>query len=235
MGTGGKIATGVALVALLGLGGWYLDQRMESKMEQTIHDYILAHPEILPEAMENLRKKDAIQRLASVRSVVETPFPGAILGNPDGKVTLVEFSDFACGYCRHSLPDVQKLIAENPDLRVVVRELPIISPLSPDAAKMGLAAATQGKFAQFHDAMFAAGQLDPDSIEAAARKAGLDMEKARAFVESPEAEAELNRNMQLANQLGFSGTPSWVIGDDVVSGAVGYEALNEAVSAARKS
>src|SRR3546814_2608700 len=83
-------------------------------------------------------------------------FPGAVLGNPDGKVTLVEFSDYACGYCRKSLPDVAELMKNNPDLRIVIRELPIISPHSPEAAKMALAAAEQGKFSQFHEAMYAA-------------------------------------------------------------------------------
>ena len=100
---------------------------------------------------------------------------------------------------------------------------------------MALAAAEQGKFAAFHEAMFAAGQIDPESIEAAAKSVGLDMERARKVMASPEVEAEINRNYEMANRLGFSGTPSWVAGERLIAGAVGVEQLSEAVEAARGS
>lgn len=231
MGTAAKFAMIAAGIAVIGAGGWFGGR---VAVERVVHDYILDHPEILPQAMENLQRRQAAQALGGVRQTVETPFPGAVLGNPNGAVTLVEFTDFACGYCRHSLPDVAQLIAKNPDLRIVVRELPVISPHSPDAAKMALAAAEQGKYAQFHDAMFAAGQVDGPTIEAVAAKVGLDMERARRVAASPTVAAEISRNMELAQQLGFSGTPSWVAGDRLVPGAVGFDQLSEAVAAARK-
>lgn len=230
MGIGTKLAVTAGCLAVIGVGGWYGGR---IAVEHVVHDYILQHPEILPEAMEELQRRQNAQQLAGVRSTVETPFPGAVLGNPDGKVTLVEFSDFACGYCRQSLPDVHALIARNPDLRIVIRELPIISPLSPEAAKMGLAAAEQGKYSAFHDAMFAAGQLDAPAIEAVASKVGLDMERARRIAGSPTVEAELSRNLELASRLGFSGTPSWVAGDRIIAGAVGIDQLSQAVQSAR--
>src|SRR5690606_9980843 len=136
-------------------------------IEQVVHDYILENPEIIPQAMENLQARESVRQLSGVRDEVHEPFPGAVLGNPDGSVTLVEFSDYACGYCRQSVDDVKALIADNPDLRVVMREMPILSPQSADAARMALAAAEQGKYAQFHDAMFAAGRPDETTIEAA--------------------------------------------------------------------
>lgn len=204
-------------------------------IEKIVHDYILQHPEILPQAMENLQKRENSQALAGIRDQVTAPFPGAILGNPQGKVTLVEFTDFACGYCRQSLADVQALIAANPDLRVVIRELPVLSPQSAEAAKMSLAAAEQGKYAAFHDAMFAAGHPAPDTIEAAARAAGLDLERARKTIAEPRIEAELTRNLDFARQLGFNGTPSWIVGDRLLSGAVGKAKLTAAIEAARKS
>lgn len=232
MSNGKTIALAAAGLVLLGVAGWF-GGRMA--IESVVHDYILEHPEILPQAMENLQNRQNSEQLAGVRQSVETPFPGAVLGNPDGKVTLVEFSDYACGYCRKSAPDVAALTKNHPDLRIVIRELPIIGPHSPEAARMALAAAEQGKFAAFHEAMFAAGQIDPESIEAAAKSVGLDMERARKVMASPEVEAEINRNYEMANRLGFSGTPSWVAGERLIAGAVGVEQLSEAVEAARGS
>lgn len=200
-----------------------------------VRDYILEHPEILPQAMENLQRKDSVERLAAVRDQVETPFPGAILGNPNGKVTLVEFTDFACTFCRQSIAAIDSLIAQHPDLRVVVRELPILSAESGEAAKMALAAAEQGKYPAFHKAMFAVGQISPETIAAAAKVAGMDMARAQAFVTDPKVEAELSGNIDLARRLGFNGTPSWVVGDTVLSGAVGQDKLSAAIEAARKS
>ncbi|EQB16156.1 DsbA family protein [Novosphingobium lindaniclasticum] len=231
MGNGTKFAAiAGCLVAVVGIGGWFGGR---VAVEKVVHDYILEHPEILPQAMENLQRKQASQQLAGVRQNVETPFPGAVLGNPDGKVTLVEFSDYACGYCRRSLPDVAQLLKSNPDLRIIVRELPIIGPESPAAARMALAAAEQGKFPQFHDAMFAMGQIDGQSIEAAAQKAGLDLERARKVAAGPAVEQELSRNLEIAQRLGFSGTPSWVAGERLISGAVGVDQLSQAVAEAR--
>ena len=232
MGKGMKFAVGAVCLAALGAGGWFGGR---IAVESVVHDYILEHPEILPQAMENLQNRENAEKLAAVRQSVETPFPGAVLGNPNGKVTLVEFSDYACGYCRKSLPDVAELVRNNPDLRIVIRELPIISPHSPDAAKMALAAAEQGKFIAFHDAMFAAGQVDPQTIEEVAKSVGLDMERARRIAASPAAEAEISRNYEVASRLGFSGTPSWVAGERLISGAVGIKQLAEAVEGARGS
>lgn len=230
MGKATRLTTVAAIVALAGAGIWYGGR---IAVEQVVHDYILDHPEILPEAMDNLQQKQTSQLLAGVRSTVQTPFPGAVLGNPNGSMTLVEFSDFACGYCRQSLPDIATLIVRNPDLRIVVRELPVISQHSPAAARMALAAAEQGKYPAFHDAMYAAGQVDPQTIEAAARKVGLDMDRARRVAATPAVEAEIARNLEVAGKLGFSGTPSWVIGDRLISGAVGLGQLSEALKEAR--
>ncbi len=151
---------GAALWDQTGLGG------------RATRDYLLANPEILPEAMDVLDRRDQRARIAPLRGELEAPFPGAVLGNPAGTVTLVEFSDYACTYCRQSLPEVDALIAANPDLKVVIREYPILMPESIDAARMALAAAQQGKYRRFHDAMYRLGPPSAESIEAAARKPG---------------------------------------------------------------
>lgn len=235
-----RIVLVIALMALAALGGWFAHRQLtpvsdRAAIEQIVRATILEHPEILPEAMENLQRNQGRDQLAQVRGPVERPFPGAVLGNPRGSVTLVEFTDFACGYCRKSVEDIAALTQQNPDLRIVVRELPIISPHSAAAAKMALAAAEQGKYRQFHDAMFSAGQLDPATIDAAAHTAGLDLDRARKVAASAPVAAEIQQNLAMAQKLGFGGTPSWVAGDQLIAGAVGADKLQDAIKAARKS
>lgn len=192
-------------------------------------DYLIENPEILPEMARAYQAQEAENRLASVGDEVREPFPGAILGNPNGSRTLVKFTDYACGYCRASVADVDRLIAEDPELRVVIREWPIFQG-SEAASRMALAAANQGKFDAFYHAMFASGPPTAESIAAAARSAGMDMEAAQAFGSSDVATAELARNEAYARQLGFTGTPSWIAGNAAFEGAVGFAELNAAVN-----
>lgn len=214
---------GAALWDLSGLGG------------RATRDYLLANPEVLPEAINVLQQRESLARIEPMRRDLETPFPGAVLGNPNGKVTLVEFTDYACTYCRQSVADVSAMIAANPDLRVVVREYPILIPESADAARMALAAAQQGKYAAFHDAMFRLGPPTAQSIEAAAREAGMDLAVARAAIATGLFDAQLRSNAQLASGLGISGTPGWVVGKQLLNGAVGRAALEKAVGEAAPS
>lgn len=203
--------------------------------DEATRRYLMANPEVLPRAMEVLDQRERQARIAPVRDQLELPFPGAVLGNPKGSITLVEFTDYACGYCRQSVADVERLVADNPDLRVVIREFPILRPESADAARMALAAAQQGKYAAFHDAMFELGTPSAETIEAAATRAGVDLAKARAAIESGTFDPFLQANHQLAAEIGLSGTPGWVVGDQVIDGAVGHEALASAIEEARKS
>ena len=223
-----------AFVALFfGFGGAALWSATGLGNGQT-REYLLENPDILPQMAENFQKQQAGERLSGVSEDVKTPFPGAVLGNPNGSVTLVEFTDYGCSFCRMSEPHIQALIAANPDLKVVIREWPIFEG-SDQAAKMALAAAKQGKFAEFHTAMFAAGGPSEENILSAATAAGIDLAKAQDVIDSPEAEVELAKNMSLAQQLGFSGTPSWVVGKEVFEGAIGEEGLQKAIDSARES
>jgi protein-disulfide isomerase len=214
---------GAALWDVTGLGG------------EATRDYLLANPEVLPEAMEVLQRREQLARIEPLRGELERPFPGAVLGNPAGSVTLVEFTDYACGYCRQSNADVAALVASNPDLKVVIREYPILRPESVDAARMALAAAQQGRYAPFHDAMFRLGQPSAETIEAAAKEAGVDLARARAAIATGAFDGQLQANAQLAAQLGISGTPVWVVGDQALNGAVGLRRLDEAIEEARRS
>lgn len=214
---------GAAAFALSGLG----DRQTQA--------WLMEHPEVLPEAMAVLQQRETLERIEPLRAELEAPYPGAVLGNPQGTITLVEFTDYACSYCRQSVPDVNALIAANPDLRVVIREYPILTAESADAARMALAAAQQGRFEAFHNAMFAAGQVTPASIDAAAGQAGVDLALARAAIEAGQFEAQLQNNVFMAQTLGISGTPSWIVGNRALDGAVGREAIGRAITEARNS
>jgi protein-disulfide isomerase len=237
MGRMGNIAM-LAAAALAGAGGAIVAQRVAADRTATgtvVRDYILANPEILPEAMRRLQAKEAGKAVDANRAAIVEPFPGAVAGNPNGDVSVVAYLDYACGFCRASLPAITGLIASDPNVRIVYRELPILSRDSRTAAEWALAAAQQGKFKPFHDALYAAGRVDTGSIEAAARTAGLDMTTARAAITSPQIAGEIERNMKTASGLGFSGTPSWVVGDQVLGGAQTLPALQAAVAEARKA
>lgn len=192
-------------------------------------DYLVANPDILPEMAEAFQRQQISDRLASVSDEVREPFPGAVLGNPQGSQTLVKFTDYGCTYCRMSVADTDRLLRENPDLRVVVREWPIFEG-SEGAARMALAAAKQGKFADFYHAMFELGPPSDESVAAAARRAGLDLEQARSDASSQEITTELAQNQAYGQSLGFTGTPSWIAGDEVLEGAVGYDTLKAALA-----
>ncbi|TMM48264.1 DsbA family protein [Qipengyuania marisflavi] len=191
--------------------------------------YLVGNPDILPAMAEAYQQKQAEDRLADVGGAVTTPFPGAVLGNPEGSKTLVEFTDYGCTYCRMSIADVDRLAQEDPDLKIVVREWPIFDG-SEDAARMGLAAAKQGKFAAYYHAVFDLGPPSAASVEQAARTAGMDLSAARLFAASDAVTAEIAKNREFARKLGFSGTPSWIAGGSTLEGYVGYDRLAAAIA-----
>jgi protein-disulfide isomerase len=203
----------------------------KARIEATVRDYVLAHPEIIPEAMRLLQQRETGRTIAANRAQILEPFGDAWIGNPRGNVTLVEYFDYNCGYCRSSLPAIAELVRRDPNLKVVFKEFPILSEQSVTAARLSLAAAAQGKFKPFHDALYAAGPVSDETIQAAARTAGLDLAKAAAM--TPRAEAEIAANRRVAQTLGLTGTPSWVIGTKVVSAALPLEELEKAVEEAR--
>ena len=202
--------------------------------EAVVRAYILEHPEILQEAAAVLQKRETSGKLASAGDQLRTAFAGAQAGNPDGDITIVEFTDYNCGFCRASLPDVARLIGEDKGIRLVYREVPILAPSSKDAALWALAAAKQGKHSGFHKAMFGGGHPDANTIRAAANNAGLDMAAAETFVKSKEAITELQNNLGIMRQIGFTGTPTFIIGGQIIEGALGHDALKAAVEKARK-
>ena len=195
-----------------------------------VREGLMKDPAILPDAVDALRNAQYEPVLAANRAAIEKPYGSSWKGAAKPDVTLVEFFDYACPYCKASNPFVDRLLKEDKGLRVVYRELPILGPDSVTAARLSLEASKAGRFAQFHDALWAAGRPAPATIAAASQAAGIAPEPRQ----DAEAEAELKRNFQLAGQLGATGTPLFIVGDAVLNGAVGYDALKSAIDKARK-
>lgn len=232
----------VLVAALAGAAGYAAVDRFvagtpldpgRGRVEKIVRDYVLANPEIIPEAMDRLRDNEAAKAVAANRRAIVQPYAAAWMGNPRGDVTITEFYDYNCGFCRAVLPTLEKLVATDPGIRIVFRELPILAQESGDAAKLSLAAAEQEKFLPFHNALYAAGRVTPETLDAAAGAAGLDRARATAAAASPRVVQEIDANMALAGKLNLTGTPAWVIGDRTYSGALSYEALVDAVKDAR--
>ena len=195
---------------------------------ESVRDYLLENPEILPEAMDRLRERQSAKLVSANRAALERPFAGAWAGAADGDVVLVEFFDYACGYCRKSNSDIDRLISEDPKLKVVWREWPVLGPDSEAAARASLAAAQAGRFKPFYDSLFAAGRPTPEALAKARAGVGLGADLPAGI-----ADQELARNFELAQGLEATGTPTFVVGDQILQGAVGYEALRDAIKEAR--
>jgi len=224
--------------ALLGAGATWLAQRPTDGAE--IREYLLSHPEVLPEAMQKLREREAAEQskqtgtfIAANRDRIFTALGSAWAGNPNGDVTVVEYLDYNCGYCRASLPILDKLVASDPKVKIVFRELPVLSEESKVAARYAVVAAKQGKYRLLHDALYAGGPLSDASMDAALRTAGLDPAAVKEAAKAPDITRAIANNLAMAEPLGMSGTPTWVIGDKVLSGLQPLETMQAAVAAAR--
>ena len=220
---GGVIGSLLTAAALL----FALPNVLSSKI---VRQGLLNDPKILSDAVDALRDAQYAPVLAANRTALETPFGSSWRGSAKPDVTLVEFFDYACPYCKASNPVIDRLLKEDKDVRLVYRELPILGQDSVTAARLSLEASKLGRFARFHDTLWAAGRPAPQTNAAAAEAAGISPEPKP----DPLIEAELKRNFQLAGELGATGTPLFVIGDRVLNGAVGYDALKDAIEIARK-
>ena len=224
---------GLALLATGFAGGamWGGAGINREATERTIHDYLLNNPAIIPQAMEKLQSDRQAEAVNRLRDRIERPFSGAWAGAANGDVTLVVFTDYACTFCRASLPDIDRLLREDRRLKVVFRELPILSRDSEAAARLALVAARRGKYMPMHQALFASG--NPDSAARVDAAEDLAVPADNGALNDPAITAELEGNFAMARELGFDGTPSWVVGDKMLTGAVGYDQLRAAVAAAR--
>ena len=220
------------------------DQRRD--IENIIKDYLVQHPEVLQEAMDALDKRqkqaDADKARTTIKDNNATIFNSAhqvVLGNPKGNVTMVEFFDYNCGFCKRALPDMVDLLKTDPDLKFVLKEFPVLGEGSVEAAHVAVAARMQdssgAKYLEFHQKLLGGrGPADKAHALAAAKEAGFDMARIQKDMDSDEVKTTINENMKLADALGVNGTPSYVVGNEVVVGAVGIDELKAKIKAERK-
>ena len=201
--------------------------------EQRVREYLLKNPEVIMEALQILQERqraaeaESLKRTIAERSEEILNDPAApVGGNAAGDVTLVEFFDYNCPYCRRVAPTVVELEEADPDLRLVYKEFPILGPGSQFAARAALASRKQGKYVPFHNALMqATEQVTEETVMEIAREVGLDTERLEADMQDPAIQEAIARNLQLANALGITGTPSFVIGQEIVPGAVDLRTL----------
>ncbi len=211
-------------------------------IEKIVKDYLLSHPEILVEVQEAYERKAEAARADATQSHLpgfyktlanmKSDLSGMSVGS--GDVTVIEFFDYNCGYCRKTLPDLVKLIESEPNVKVQFLEYPILAPESKDASKVAIAAAKQGKYFEFYKAMFALGRASKESALKVAGELGLDMGRLQVDMASPETDALISQIAEAGKRMFVDGTPTFVIGDKINPGWTQYDQLEELVSAARK-
>jgi protein-disulfide isomerase len=210
----------------------------KKEIEQVIRDYFLKHPEMIEE-LQGLAQSAKVKRLITENQDALLNSPRQVtLGNPKGDVTMVEFFDYNCGYCKRALDDMMTLMKADPKLRVVLKEMPVLSQGSMEAAQVSAALALQDKggkrFLDFHQKlMMGRGQADRARAMAAAKDAGADMARLERDMASPEIRLALEESFKLAEAFGIQGTPTYVIGNEVLVGAVGVKELQEKINVAR--
>ena len=214
----------------------------EDRVRELVLETIRENPEIVMEAVAILEARQAEAQAASQaevlsreRDTLERDPNAPVLGNPEGDVTVVEFFDYNCPYCRRAKPEIEALLAADPDVRLVYREWPILGEGSVFAARAALAAREQGLYEDFHWALMGmSGRAEESSVLRIAEDIGLDVAQLRRDMEAPEIDAHIESSMRLAQALGITGTPSFVIGDALVPGVVDVEQLSSLVSDARE-
>jgi protein-disulfide isomerase len=214
-------------------------------IETIVKNYLIAHPEVVEEAMTELSKRQAAAETAKSEAAVTENADkifnsprGVVLGNKDGDVAFVEFFDYNCGYCKRAMADMLDLLKTDPKLKVVLKEFPVLSEGSVEAAKVAVAVRMQDpggkKYLDFHQKLLGGrGAADKARAMAAAKDAGLDMARIEKDLASPEVKSTIDENLKLAEAMGLNGTPSYVIGKQVVVGAIGLDGLKEKIGIAR--
>ncbi len=217
------------------------NESQRSEIGRIVREYLLTNPEVLREAMEELERRQAAMADAQAASVIRNNAKSIfraeedlVIGNQDGTITMVEFLDYNCGYCMRAYQEVQQLVEDNKDLRLVIKEFPVLGPGSEFAAKAALASRRQGKYSEFHHALMQhKGGKSEAVVMALASSAGLDAARLKADMADPAIATVIARNYQLAELLAINGTPAFVIADKIEHGAVGKEALGARIAAVR--
>lgn len=220
------------------------DQR--KAIEEIIGDYLVKNPEVLRKALAEVMRQEEAQQAASQKAAVtgaieelNKPAGGLVLGNPSGDVTLVEFSDYNCGYCKKAVADVRALLKSDLKLRIIIRDVDYIGgPISDEANKVAFAVRNQltgDKLTEYYmRLMETRGRVNGQRALDVAKELGLDMTRLQKEAASPEILAALGANDALARRIGVTGTPAFIIGDELISGAVGVDPLRQAIASTRQ-
>jgi protein-disulfide isomerase len=243
-----RLALAAALMLSAGVMSGHaqsISDAQRGEIEKIIRDYLVSHPEVLQDAIAALEKRQASEEAekhqAAVKDNAEALFNSSrhvTVGNPQGDVTFVEFFDYNCGYCKKAMVDMLELMKSDSKLKVVLKEFPVLGPGSVEAARVAVAVRMQDKtgkkYLDFHQKLLTGrGQADKARALAAAKEAGLDVARIERDMASDEVRQSLEESLKLAEKLGLNGTPSYVIGSNVVVGAVGHDALKEKINSAR--
>jgi protein-disulfide isomerase len=240
------LAIALALPAAAPAGAQSFSPDQRGEIERIIKDYLLKHPELLQEVMSELEKRqtaaDAEKHRTAIKELSATIFNSSRqvnLGNPQGDVTVVEFFDYNCGYCKRAMTDMLDLLKADGKVRFVLKEFPVLGESSMQAAQVAVAVRMQDKtggkkYLEFHQKLLGSrGSIDKARAVAAAKEVGLDVARIEKDLASEEVKATLEESYKIAEALGLNGTPSYVVGSDVVIGAVGLKVLKEKVNTAR--
>ncbi|MBS7540238.1 DsbA family protein [Ancylobacter lacus] len=238
----GMMAMGLAF-AMAPAPAAALDDVQRAEFEALIRDYLIKNPEVIQEAIGELQKRqeaaEATRRkaqIAAMKTEIYNSPHAIVVGNPEGDVTLVEFFDYNCGFCKRSLGDLVDLVKNDPKLRVVLKEFPVLGPGSVEAAQVAVAVrlVAPEKYFEFHQKLLGdRGQANRAKALAAAKDVGVDPAKVEKAMAEPEVRAALEESLKIADTLGINGTPSYILGDELVIGAVGHDQLKGAIDSVR--
>lgn len=242
------------IAIILAVATWYLfdpgfsgsrkvveTNQTQGEFGRRVRDYLIKNPEVIVEAMQVLGERrrteeqdEAQAAIAEHRDELLFSEHSPVVGNPHGEVTMLEFFDYNCPYCRQVAPLMSEALTTDPGLRIVYKEFPILGPNSVFAAKAALAAARQDAYQEFHEAIMAlTGSADEAEVLKIAERLQLDMEQLQADMQLPEIQAEIERNLELASALRINGTPGFVIGQEIVRGATNLETMKSLIDKAR--
>ncbi|RUU00041.1 DsbA family protein [Mesorhizobium sp. USDA-HM6] len=249
----GKRGGIIRMLLIAGMAGWLLlnpgareaalaaGETSQDQLDQRIHDYILAHPEVLMEALQRLEERQREADAAAVKAVLSQRADdifrdgqSPVGGNPQGDVTMVEFFDYNCPYCRQVAPTIEQAMADDPKLRIVYKEFPILGLDSVFASKAALAAARQGKYLEFHKALYGSRtRVTEAAVLKIAAETGIDVPRLQSDMQRPEIQALIERNTELAQALRITGTPGFVVGNQIFPGATDLATMKKLIEQAR--
>lgn len=210
-------------------------------IERIVRDYLVANPEVMLDVLtaleahqEAAQKEQQRQAIAELAATLYDDPKSFVAGNPDGDVTIVEFFDYKCGYCKRAVDSLMKVVEEDGNIRLILKEFPILGEESVKASRAAIAALEQDRYLEFHLGLLRSkGSLDDDKLFRIAEESGLDPDRLRTDMNDPEVERVIDRSYELASRIGIDGTPAFIIGDELVPGALSARRLTELVAEAR--